>query len=424
VGTGKTTVINRLLYWLHEQHMPTAFIFSSLSEPSHLFDFMLAGFGVPFDPQAKGSCLVHLNEWLLQRYSAGKIPVLIVDEAQGLPINVLEEIRMLLNLETQQEKLLQIVLCGQPELEEKLSQPDLRQFKQRINVRCKTEALTLQETHAYVQARLNIAGAHGNPMFEFQAINAVYLYSRGIPRVVNLLCEHALINTYADGVHLISAHVVEEIAHEFQFDKEPLVPCIDLLPAESTDWIGKQSVIKAETAPSRIVVPEPTDLKTTHSAEEGCRRLAAHILGKGALHHPGIGGVSPAQSRVSRMYVSFFHPAFEQLQSARQEVERAWQRMKRYLIRWLRQPLVHRKPLSTRTQNRSGAIVWAVTAISRQSLGMWHRWQEIYPSLIRSTNRLKRTEILLRWLQRPYRPFPLRSPTPREMGQRSRESSA
>jgi general secretion pathway protein A len=412
VGTGKTTVINRLLYWLREQHMPRAFICSSLPEPSHLFDFMLADFGVPFDPQAKGSGLVHLNQWLLERYSAGEIPVLIVDEAQGLPINVLEEIRMLLNLETQQGKLLQIVLSGQPELEEKLRRPELRQFKQRITVRCKTEALTLRETHDYIQARLNVAGARGKSMFEFRAMNAVYLCSRGVPRVVNLLCEHALINAYADDVHLVSAHIVEGIAHEFQFDKESLVPSMDLRTTESTAPTYEQPIIQTEPAPSQTVVPQSTGVETNHGFAEAWRRLGARIFAKHALRCLGIDGVSR---------VAFLHPVVGHLRSVWHEAEHAWQRTKTSLVPWLQQPVMHRQRVTAGVQN--SAVVWAMVAVSRQSLPLCQRFQDICLSLVRSTSRRRRTALLLRWLQQAYRPFPLRSPNAKETVRRSRVSS-
>ena len=128
VGTGKTTLINRLLNQLGEQRTPTAFIFNSHIEINHLFDFILADFCVPLDSGLNNTALMRLNRWLLERYRAGETPVLIVDEAQGLPTHVLEEIRMLLNLETPREKLLQIVLVGQPELEERIKRPELRQM--------------------------------------------------------------------------------------------------------------------------------------------------------------------------------------------------------------------------------------------------------------------------------------------------------
>ena len=228
VGTGKTTLINRLLDSLHEQRTPTAFIFNSHLETNHLFDFILSDFGVPFDPQLKGNPLQPLNHWLIERYREGSTPVLIVDEAQGLPTHVLEEIRLLLNLETPREKLLQIVLSGQPELENRLEMPELRQIKQRITLRCKTAALTLEETHDYIQARLRIAGANGKPIFASQAMDAVHFYSRGIPRVTNLLCEHALITAYADNIQPVPAHIVADVAREFQFDDiEPEGPTLD-----------------------------------------------------------------------------------------------------------------------------------------------------------------------------------------------------
>src|SRR5579863_7362728 len=138
VGTGKTTLINRLLDWLREQRTPTAFIFNSPLETNHLFDFIMADFGIRFDSRLKDNALIRLNQWLVERYRAGDTPVLVVGEAQGLPNRLLEEIRMLLNLETPGGKLLQIVLAGQSELEARLQLPELRQIKQRIALRCKT----------------------------------------------------------------------------------------------------------------------------------------------------------------------------------------------------------------------------------------------------------------------------------------------
>jgi general secretion pathway protein A len=222
VGTGKTTLLNRLLDWLRGQRVATAFVFNSKFTESQLLEYVMADFGIPCESREKSNRLMRLNQWLLDRYRAGESTVLIVDEAQNLSSDVLEEIRLLTNLETSTEKLLQIILSGQPELEEKLRSPHLRQLRQRITLRCRTAALTLEETYGYVAERLRVAGANSEPIFSKEAIEAVHLYSQGIPRVVNLLCEHALINAYVDHVRPVPAHAVEEVAREFQAVRSPL----------------------------------------------------------------------------------------------------------------------------------------------------------------------------------------------------------
>jgi type II secretory pathway predicted ATPase ExeA len=225
VGTGKTTLVNRLLDWLRQRRTRTAFLFNSRMNTSHLFDFILAEFEIVCESRTKSQQLMKLNQWLLERYRAGETAVLIIDEAQNLSYPVLEEIRMLTNLETSTEKLLQIVLSGQPELEEKLKLPQLRQLKQRITLRCKTAPLTKEQTHAYIAERLRIAGTTGEQIFSPEAMDTVHMYSLGIPRVVNLLCEHALINTYVEQERVVTPKIVEDIAREFQLDEiEPLPP--------------------------------------------------------------------------------------------------------------------------------------------------------------------------------------------------------
>jgi general secretion pathway protein A len=257
VGTGKTTIINRLLDCLRQQQTPTAFIFNSHLEISHLFDFILADFGVPFDATLNGNALMSLNQWLFERYRAEDTPVLIVDEAQGLPTRILEEIGLLLNLETPREKLLQIVLAGQPELAERIERPELRQIKQRIALRCKTAPLTLGEAHDYIEARLQIAGANGKPVFASQAVDAVHFYSRGIPRVMNLLCEHALINAYVDHVQPVPVHIIAEVAREFHFDDiKPVAPFIDSRnSADSNSTAAHRKFVKASLSPPAKAAP-------------------------------------------------------------------------------------------------------------------------------------------------------------------------
>ena len=219
VGTGKTTLVNRLLDWLQQRKARTAFLFNSRMNSTQLLDFVLAEFDVPCDSKSKSQRLMRLNHWLLDRYRMGETVVLIIDEAQNLTYPVLEEIRLLTNLETSTDKLIQIVLSGQPELEEKLSLPELRQLRQRIMIRCKTTTLSKEETHQYVAERLKIAGAAGEPIFSPQALDTVHLFSLGIARVINLLCEHSLVNAFVEQQRPIEPKIVEDVAHEFQLDK-------------------------------------------------------------------------------------------------------------------------------------------------------------------------------------------------------------
>jgi hypothetical protein len=213
---------------------------------NHLFDFILNDFGISTDFRLVGNMLLQLNQWLIERFRAGSTPVLIVDEAQGLSFELLEEICLLLNLETASQKLLQVVLVGQPELEDKLKRPEMRQLRQRIALRCNTASLTLTESHGYIANRLRIAGATREPVFESDAVEALHYYSRGIPRVMNLLCEHALINGYVEELNPVTPQMVEEAARDFLMEEEfrPLATCPGI--TRCTD--SKLSVMHSEFA--------------------------------------------------------------------------------------------------------------------------------------------------------------------------------
>src|SRR6476660_9758904 len=220
VGTGKTTLVNRLLDWLHLKRTKTAFLFNSRMNTNQRFDFIMAEFDIPCDNKSKSQQLMKLNQWLLERYRSGETAVLIIDEAQNLTFPVLEEIRLPTNLETSTEKLLQIVLSGQPELEERLKLPELRQLRQRITLRCKTQPLSREEVHEYVNERLRIGGFDGkSPIFAPKSLDAVHKYAQGIPRVINLLCEHALIGGFVEQMRPILPNVIDEVAREFQLDE-------------------------------------------------------------------------------------------------------------------------------------------------------------------------------------------------------------
>lgn len=252
VGTGKTTLLNRLLEWLSEEGVATAFIFNSRLNEGEFFDFVLHDFGIQCQSHEKSQRLIRLNEWLVERYRERRNAVLIVDEAQNLSADVLEEIRLLTNMETTREKLLQIVLSGQPELEEKLRLPELRQLRQRITIRCSTCPLSREEMQSYVGERLRVAGANGTPIFSIEAVDAVYRHSSGIPRIANLLCEHALINAFADEIRPIPSRIVDEVSHEFELQKAELAARSYVLPGANQDDLVDAVVHKLQELVDRV----------------------------------------------------------------------------------------------------------------------------------------------------------------------------
>ena len=237
-GAGKTTLLHWLLNSLELRRIPRTFIFNSRLEISELYDYMLAGFELPHGPCVQGSSFTRLNDWLLSCHRMNAPAVLIVDEAQGLSVQVLEEIRMLLNLQVAGQPLLQIVLSGQPELEAKLNRLDLRQLRQRIALRCKVAPFNREETRSYIQQRLRTS-PRSVPAFGPEALEAVYFYSRGIPRVVNILCEQSLLVVSSSNPPSVSVSIVEEVAHTYEFDDlKPLSPRANVdnsVPANPTN---------------------------------------------------------------------------------------------------------------------------------------------------------------------------------------------
>lgn len=223
VGTGKTTLLNRLLQWLREQRMPTAFLFNPRLTQQEFFHYLLAEFGIECNSTSKGEILLKLNDWLLERLANNETPVLIIDEAQHLTDDMLEEIRLLTNLETSSQKLLQIVLSGQPELAEKVASPHLRQLRQRIALRAKTAPLLAEETSQYIQQRLRMSGAK-REVFTPEAIAAVHQYSNGIPRLINLICENSLIAAFADGRTTVEEDIIATVARDWDLEDHRAAP--------------------------------------------------------------------------------------------------------------------------------------------------------------------------------------------------------
>jgi type II secretory pathway predicted ATPase ExeA len=220
VGTGKTTLLKTVLGTFTKVRISTAFVFNPCLDVLDFFEFVLTDFGIPPRTRTKSGMLLQLNRWLIERYRDRHLCAIVIDEAQNLSWELLEEIRLLTNLETSSEKLVQIVLSGQPELEEKLYHPSLRQLRQRVSLWCRTQPLNGEETHAYIEERLRIAGAT-QPVFLPEAAELVHRYSEGIPRIINLLCEQALINAYVEQVKPIPAYIVESVGLELDLVQHP-----------------------------------------------------------------------------------------------------------------------------------------------------------------------------------------------------------
>jgi type II secretory pathway predicted ATPase ExeA len=181
------------------------------------FQYIMADFGLPYSGRTKTEMLLDLNRFLIQRHARGLITALVVDEAQALRAELLEEIRLLTNLETSQQKLLQIVLMGQPELEIVLDSPELRQLKQRVSLRCQLQPLDESQTHAYVLSRLERAGAPPEPpVFSEEAMDRIFEYSRGIPRIINLLCENSMVSAFAHEQRPVTADMITDVATDFR----------------------------------------------------------------------------------------------------------------------------------------------------------------------------------------------------------------
>jgi general secretion pathway protein A len=221
VGTGKTLLLRCLLRLLeNSKDIAYAYMFNSRLEPTDFLQYVLTDFGLPASGKNKCELLVDLSKFLVTRGSSQMTTVLIVDEAHDLSPETLEEVRLLSNLETAEDKLLQIILAGQPELDKKLDSVELRQLKQRVALRTQLGALSAKQTQEYIEQRLRIAGADSNApaIFSEEAIIAIYSYSRGYPRLINTICENALISAYARQSPTVTARIIEDVANEFRLE--------------------------------------------------------------------------------------------------------------------------------------------------------------------------------------------------------------
>ncbi len=256
IGTGKTTLLRTLLERLDEQY-PVAYVHNSALPWESLFEYILHDWGVKAAESTAASRLVGLNEFLIEQHRLRRVPVLVIDEAQNLSIEALEAVRLLSNFETAQAKLLQILLVGQPELRDTLNAPELRQLKQRIGLRCHIGPLSPEETRQYIRHRLRVAGAGDVGIFTDAAVQRITDYSRGIPRVINTVCDHCLVSGYADSKRRIDARAVEEAIEYLEEGEQPRWKRrrqMRLTPSPGWVWAARGGVAALVVALLAIVV--------------------------------------------------------------------------------------------------------------------------------------------------------------------------
>jgi len=218
VGTGKTLIIRCLLELLRRQNIPCANIFNPKLSSLDFLRYLAFDLGIRIEHPTKGDLLQALFRFLLSQLQLGVTTVIVVDEAHQLTTAVLEEIRLLTNLETAQQKLVQVLLVGQPEFDATLESHEFRQLKQRVATRCQLQPLNRGNTAIYIRRRLTLAGgnSHADSIFSEQTIDSVYRHSLGVPRIINNVCDQALTAAYARQVRTVTPDIIEEVAFHFK----------------------------------------------------------------------------------------------------------------------------------------------------------------------------------------------------------------
>ena len=270
-GTGKTTMLNAALAGARHDQL-VAYLSNPTLRRAEFIEIMTTQLGLPAEvATSKARFLQAVTRLLEDRAAAGKVTALVIDEAHSLPTRLLEEVRLLANIEQPERKLLTVVLVGQPELADRLSDPSLRQLKQRIALRCALVPLTLRESAAYIAKRIGMAGGNAQ-VFTRDAVLAIYEHSGGIPRTINVICENALVSAYARDESTISHQLVAEVARDFDFHPaaEPVEP--------------SASVSDAGAASPRVLsVPAPWQRPPE----------ASPVIGSVSGSPPSVGGVQP-----------------------------------------------------------------------------------------------------------------------------------
>jgi len=218
VGTGKTTMLECLRDYLESQYIEFAFLFNSRINVEQFFEMIAYDLDLPCARTSKTEVLFALNTLLVEQAQEGRTVVLIVDEAHNLEWDVLEEIRLLGNLENRNGKLLQIILAGQPELDRKLDAPNLRQLKQRVVLRCNLQPFTLRDAVEYIQSRLERAGMPDQAIFSEELMAEIHLRAQGIPRVINALCDNLLLTAFALENKACNTEMLDEVCRDMRLE--------------------------------------------------------------------------------------------------------------------------------------------------------------------------------------------------------------
>ncbi len=223
VGSGKTTILRDLIHKI-DPDMVVSMVFNTRVDAQQLLGMINEDFGLDADGRDKRTLLRDLNDFLIEQHSGNMRPIIIIDEAQNLCSEALEEIRLISNLETDNHKLVQIILVGQPELKVLINNPGLRQLRQRIGVNCHLNPLSREETEAYVYHRLEVAGNRNAVSFHEDAFDVIYSYSKGIPRLINVFCDFILLAAYAEDTRDLTRELVEDVVGDVAWKENVAAP--------------------------------------------------------------------------------------------------------------------------------------------------------------------------------------------------------
>ena len=258
-GTGKSTLLRAALTSDRCRNVSCVFIDNPTLTRTEFFETLASRFELGANSEkSKATLLGKLDSMIRGRQSRGTITGLVVDEAQALPDEILEEIRLLANMETADGKLLPVVLAGQPELAVRLNQPHLRQLKQRVALRCELKALDLGETAAYIASRIRTAGGDPGNIFTREAVTLIHHYSRGLPRTISVMCDNALLSGFALDQRPVDGEIVREVCHDFDLGAAPdpvpaRLPHLSLVPPDDSKPESRETepVVAVDSTPAR-----------------------------------------------------------------------------------------------------------------------------------------------------------------------------